>query len=579
MTGASSAHLTHAATERRLHSESDKDGPMTDVARASLSRRAFVLRCGAIAASISVVPLLQACTATAPPAATSAPAAPPPPTTAPAAAAATAAPKPSAVVAAQGTPGGTLRVTLGAEPTTMDPAKSSTLFDADVHDALFDGLFSNDIYDPITGTLAESWDTPDGKTWTIKLKKGLKFHDGQDVTSAAVKFTVDRLLDPATGASPQPKGRALQIASMSTPDPSTVVFDLKAPSATWPLELSDILIVPPNFDATKPVGTGPFMFVEWVRNQRVRVKKHPNYHMAGLPYLDEVVFLPTPDENQKIVLLQTGQVDFTDTIPLPRVKELTAGGAINVVGIEPGVSPSSYFMLVRTDKKPFDDPRVRQAMNYAIDRKSQLDVTFNVGTIKSNPVPPKSWAFSAAAPSYNDRDIAKAKSLLAAAGYPNGFPASLKHITSRAEFAPMAQLFQASMADVGIKIDVVPLEIGVWIEQAQNQYDYEIALTGVIPGPDPDAIMTSLYDQNQANGKMTFYKNDQLQQLIQQGRAAVDREQRKQIYAQAQTIIMTDLPAWPINERPILFGASPAVQGFKADVRQHFHFHRTWLKK
>jgi peptide/nickel transport system substrate-binding protein len=316
-----------------------------------------------------------------------------------------------------------------------------------------------------------------------------------------------------------------------------------------------------------------------VRNQRVRLKKNPNYHMAGLPYLDEVLFLPTPDENQKIVLLQTGQVDFTDTVPLPRVKELTAGGAITVIGIEPGVSPSSYFMLVRTDKKPFDDPRVRQAVNYAIDRKSQLDVTFNVGTIKSNPVPPKNWAFSAAAPSYNDRDLTKAKALLAAAGYATGFSASLKHITSRAEFVPMGQLFQASMAEVGIKIDLVPLEIGVWIEQAQNQYDFEMALTGVIPGPDPDAIMTSLYDQNQANGKMTFYKNDQLQQLIEQGRAAVDREQRKQIYAQAQNIIMTDLPAWPINERPILFGASPAVQGFKADVRQHLHFHQTWLKK
>jgi ABC-type transport system substrate-binding protein len=556
----------------------------------------FVVRLATSAAALGVVPLLQACLSAAPPAATTAPAltsaavppaasaAPsvkPSPATAasPSPAGATGQASPVAAAAPGGTPGGTLRVTLGAEPTTMDPSKSNTLFDANVHDALFDGLFSNDIYDPITGTLAESWDTKDGKTWTIKLKKGLKFHDGQEVTSAAVKFTVDRLLDPAVGASPQPKGRALQIASMSTPDPSTVVFELKAPSATWPLELSDILIVPTNFDATKPVGTGPFMFVEWVRNQRVRLKKNPNYHMAGLPYLDEVVFLPTPDENQKIVLLQTGQVDFTDTVPLPRMKELTAGGAINVIGIEPGVSPSSYFMLVRTDKKPFDDPRVRQAINYAIDRKSQLDVTFGVGTIKSNPVPPKNWAFSPAAPAYSDRDVSKAKTLLAAAGYGNGFSASLKHLTSRAEFVPMGQLFQANMADVGIKIELVPLEIGVWIEQAQNKYDYEIALTGVTPGPDPDAIMTSLYDQNQANGKMTFYKNDELQKLIEQGRAAVEREQRKQIYAQAQNIIMTDLPAWPINERPILFGASPAVQGFKADVRQHLHFHQTWLKK
>jgi ABC-type transport system substrate-binding protein len=175
--------------------------------------------------------------------------------------------------------------------------------------------------------------------------------------------------------------------------------------------------------------------------------------------------------------------------------------------------------------------------------------------------------------------VARAKALLAEAGYPNGFSVQLKHITSRAEFTPMAQLFQANMADVGIKVELIPQEIGVWIEQAQNQYDYQIALTGVIPGPDPDAIMTSLYDQLQANGKMTFYKNDQLQKLIEQGRATVARDARKTIYAQAQDIIMTDLPAWPINERPILFGAAPAVRGFKADVRQHLHFHQTWLQK
>jgi len=178
---------------------------MTDPIRAPLSRRAFVLRCGAIAASLGVVPLLQACSSAAPPAATSAPAAAPTAApkpssavAAPAASAApaikpsaSAAPSPSAAAAAQiapvtaaapGTAGGTLRVTLGAEPTTLDPAKSSTLFDSDVHDALFDGLFSNDVYDPITGTLAESWNTTDGKTWTITLKKGLKFHDGQEVT-------------------------------------------------------------------------------------------------------------------------------------------------------------------------------------------------------------------------------------------------------------------------------------------------------------------------------------------------------------------------------------------------------------
>src|SRR5438552_13048369 len=115
----------------------------------------------------------------------------------------------------------------------------------------------------------------------------------------------------------------------------------------------------------------------------------------------------------------------------------------------------------------------------------------------------------------------------------------------------MGQLFQANMADVGIKVELIPQDINTWIDDAQNHYNFQLALTGVIPGPDPDAILTSLYDQNQANGKMTFYKNDNLQNAILQGRASVNEDERKKIYSQAQQIIMAELPAWPINERPI----------------------------
>jgi peptide/nickel transport system substrate-binding protein len=493
---------------------------------------------------------------------------------------ASAAPASSSAPAAAGQPGGTLRTTLGAEPGTLDPARSNTLFDADVHDSLYEGLFSNRVYDPITGALADSWNTPDGKTWTIKLKQGVQFHDGTEVTSDAVKFSIDRIKDPATTAGAQVLGRVTQIDSMTLPDKYTVVFQLKNPSATFPLDMSDVMIVPSTFNADKPVGTGPFMFVEWVRNQHVQVKKFPNYHETGLPYLDGVLFLPTPDENQKVNLLQTGQVDVTDTIPLPRYDELnTPDSKVVVISIPTGVSPSSYFMLARTDQKPLDDPKVRQAINWATDRQAMLDINFGVGTIKSNAIPPKSWAFDSSVPSYNSRDVARAKQLLSDAGYANGFSVQLKHITSRAEYIPMGQLFQSNLADVGIKVELIPQDINTWIDDAQNHYNFQLALTGVIPGPEPDTILTQLYDPNQANGKMTFYSNDMLNSLIAQGRATVNQDDRKKIYSQAQQIIMTDLPAWAINERPILFGATPAVQGFAPDTRQHLHFHSVWLKQ
>lgn len=490
----------------------------------------------------------------------------------------TAAASPVASPAAKGVPGGVLRATLGAEPTTLDPHKLSTLFDRDVSDAMFDALVDDDTAVAVRGALAESWESTGAKTWTFKLRQGAKFHDGSAVTAEVVKATVDRVLAPATGAPASIKTRVAQIASIATPSPGTIVFELKAPNAAFPIDLAEVKIVPPNFDVTKPVGAGPFQFTEWVRNQHVKVKKFPGYYREGLPYLDEIVFLPTPDENQKVVLLQTGKVDFIDTIPLPRVQEVRQSGNAQVFTVEPGVSPSSYFMLARTVSPPLDNPKVRQAINYAIDRKGLLDATFGVGTIKSNVMPPKSWAFNPGALSFNDRDVAKAKRLLAEAGQGSGFSVRLKHITSRAEFATIAQLFQANMADIGIKVELMPQEIGVWVDQVLNKHDFQLGLTGIIPGSDPNDIMRR-YSTLDSDGKAMGWKNDEYGQLLAQGSAVVERDARKKIYFRMQELAQEASPGFVLNERPILYAASRAVQGFVADTRQHTHFAAVWLKK
>src|SRR6266568_3425696 len=564
-----------------------------------LSRRYFVLRMAGAAGSLGLISLLDACAPAAPavPTATLAPApAAPKPTTAPAASPAVVSASPAAspvakpaaspaaspvaspsaaavaAAAAQGIPGGTLRTTLGAEPTTLDPHKRTSLFDADVHCALFVGLVSNVITDTSTGALAESWTSPDAKSWTFKLRSGLTFHNGQPVTPEAIKFSMDRLTAPETGTSGALKARAGQIASTTVVDPVTIRIDLKAANAAFPVDAADLMVVPQNFDAANPIGAGPFAFVEWVRNQRVRLKKFAGYYERGLPYLDELVFLPTPDENQKIVLLQTGGVEFSDTVPLPRVKEVHGMSNVQVFSQTPGVSPSAYVMLLNHDKSPLADTRVRQAMNYAIDRAALLDVTFGEGGLRSNLIPPKSWAFNPNAISYDTRDVDKAKQLLQQAGMGGGFSIQLKHFTSRAEYTPMAQLFQANMADVGIKVDIQSMQIAVWIEQVLNNRDFDLGLTGVTPGPDPDPILTDEYDITNGDNEAMKWKNDEVQQLLAQGRATVPQDQRKKIYDRIQEIVQVESPAFVMNERPILLGASSAVRGFTADPRQYLHF-------
>lgn len=514
--------------------------------------------------------------ATRQPAATTAPAAATPrpvATTAPAAAPAST-PNPTSETPVSG---GILRATLGAEPQTMDPHKTTTLFSNDVRANLFDGLIANDTSQGPKPGLAETWESPDAKEWTFHLRSGVTFHDGNPLTAGIVQATFERILDPKTAAvSRLQMERA--IASVSAPDDLTVKFALKEADAAFPTLLGGIKVVPKNFDATKPIGTGPFQFVEWVRNQHVKLSKFPNYFLKGLPYLDGVVFQPVPDEDQKITLLETGQVDFIDTIPLPRVKEVQQGGQIQVFAVAPGVSPAYYWMLVNGARAPLSDPKVRQALNFAIDRKAQLEVTFGQGIIRSDLIPPKHWAFNSKALSFDDRDVARAKKLLADAGHANGFSLQLKHITSRAEYASIAQLFQSDLAEIGVKVSIVPLEIGIWTEQVRVKHDYDLGLTGVLPDADPDLIFAEV-DPSLPGGQALGWKNDQFEQLLQKGRAVVDQEARKTYYATAQEIFAEDSPGFVINERPILSGASPAVRGFVQNINQNTVFTTVWLKK
>jgi ABC-type transport system substrate-binding protein len=198
--------------------------------------------------------------------------------------------------------------------------------------------------------------------------------------------------------------------------------------------------------------------------------------------------------------------------------------------------------------------------------------------IRADLIPPKHWAFNPQTPSFAERDVARAKTLLADAGQSGGFPIELRHITSRAEYASIAQVFQANMADIGIKVTIIPMEIGVWIQQVQVKHDYQIGLTGNLPDSDPDSIF-AVVDPALPGGAVVAYKNDKFEQLLQQGRAVVSQDARKTFYFQAQDIFAQDSPGFVINERPILSGASPAVQGFVQNVNQNTMFARVWLKR
>jgi peptide/nickel transport system substrate-binding protein len=217
-------------------------------------------------------------------------------------------------------------------------------------------------------------------------------------------------------------------------------------------------------------------------------------------------------------------------------------------------------------------------MNFAVDRQALFDAAFGYGTIKSNAVPPEHWAFNPDALSFNERDLDQARALLEEAGQGGGFSVQLKHITSRAEYTTLAQVFQANLAEIGITVEIIPQEIGVWVEEVLNKHDFQLGMTGIIPANDPDDFL-GRYDIANADGAAMGWEDAEYTELMAQGRAIVDQEERKQIYFRVQEIVQEASPGFILNERPILYGATQAVQGFVPDLRQHTHFTTVWLQQ
>ena len=488
-------------------------------------------------------------------------------------------PKPFAAPAVQGTPGGALRVAFRSEPGSLDPHKIITTTDISFRRMVFSGLTEEAISGDVQAALAESWEAPSPQTYIFKLRRGAKFHDGTEVTSDAVQASFQRAADPATGAAAAVRAIAARAAKITTPDPYTVQFDLAEPNGVFLADVGEISIVPKNFDVAKPIGTGPFQFVDWVRNQQVSFKKFDGYFRQGYPFLDTVTFRTVPDEDQKLSLLRTGQLDFVEVIPLPRVEDLQKEGKYPLVMIDDETKPSSYICRINCAKAPLDNPKVRQAINYALDREAMLDINFGFGGIKSNFVPTKHWAFNPSARSYNTRDLAMSKKLLAEAGHGSGLTIELKHHTVDATYTSLAQLIQAQLGEAGIKVNLVAMELGVWVDTVFSKKDFQLAQSGNSVRADPDAIFSDMYDQSRVNGGSIGWKNDEAQRLLGEGRTSLDREARKRIYFRLQEIIQEESPILIMNGIPFPQAATPAVQGYQSDLRNSTAFETTSLKR
>jgi peptide/nickel transport system substrate-binding protein len=432
--------------------------------------------------------------------------------------------------------GGTLVVGSDFGPDSLDPAMNVAWASTTFYEQIYEGLLRWNAKNEIVPSLATSYEATDGgKIYTFKLRQGVKFHNGREMTADDVKFCFDRILDPKTGSPNQKVYEPL--AKVEVVDPYTVRFTLKQPFAPFLSYLAT-----PNYGAiypkeavatlaTTPVGTGPFMWSEFVKDQQVKMIKNPNYWDKGLPKVDTLIFKLIPDDAAQVAAIRSKSVDMT-WLKDPKVaSNLTK----TTKGLTAAPAQTTRYMDIKfkLDQPPFNDVRVRRAFSLAIDRQAVVDTVLggfgSVGTFI--PAPPFAHPAPTTLPYYTP-DLAKAKQLLQEAGATN-LTVDWKIVAVNSLDVQMAQVVKEQLDKVGVKVNIKPMEVGAILKDWATG-NYQMVSVGTVWVPDPDLdIFARFYSQAPA-AKGQGLNDKELDDLFLKARSATTIDERKALYVKVQ---------------------------------------------
>ena len=475
--------------------------------------------------------------------------------------------------------GGTLHVAFQNEWAGLDPQVVSSYSSYQVLFNVVEGLtrYDNDLN--LQPALAESWEqSEDGLTWTFHLRQGVMFQNGREMKAEDVKWSFDRLIDPATGA-----GNAGNVGPADTQievvDDYTVTITHSEPVGILPQTLafnpaSGIIAQESLEDdgtISIPIGTGPFKIAEVDGTTRLVLEKFDDYWQEEYPYLDQVVIEPIPDDTVRETALLGGEVDWVLAIAPQNFASLQENPDI-VVDTAPQLSYD--YIGMNLTRSPFDDVRVRQAIALAIDRDTLCEAGyFGLCVPIQGPVGPGSpWYFD-----YQpyDQDVDRAKQLMADAGYADGFEMELLPTTQYGETVRAAQVLQQQLVAIGIDATINAPEWSEWLELEGNfNYDaYICNWNGLI---DADQYY---YLQHRTGQVFNFtgYSNPDFDELVDAGRAISDFDERYQIYEQADKILVDDAPYIYMYNKEEIRAYAPYVKGFVVRPDQTNYFKSVWL--
>jgi len=429
---------------------------------------------------------------------------------------------------------GNLIAAIAGEPDQLDPQKTTAYFSFEVLENVFDTLVEPDANLEMRPALAQSWSvSPDQLTWSFQLRKGVTFQDGSPFTADDVVYSYRRIIDEKLSN----VDKFSAVTDVSAPSPDTVLIRVEQPTPNLLTNLGGFkgmaIVQRKNVEsgqiATHPVGTGPFAFASQKSGDSITLTANPNY-WGGRPKVPGVTFRFISEPSTALSALQAGEIDWTDSIPTQRVAQLKNDDSIKLA-----VTPSNdyWYLALNEARGPWKDPRVRQAIAYAIDRKAIVQAT-SYGTASANQL-----AIPDGNPWYTPYekyryDINEAKSLLAEAG---ASPKNMDMLVTSEypETVTAAQVIADNLKPLGITVNIRTVDFATWLDE-QNTGNFDMLMMGWLGNIDPDDFY---YAQHHTDGSSNAQKfsNPDVDRLLDAGRVEVNHQARQQDYAKAATII------------------------------------------
>lgn len=461
--------------------------------------------------------------------------------------------------------GGTLVMITQPEPPLLAPYISTAAPIGQISTKIFDGLLEYGFDLKPKASLATSWDvSPDGKTITFKLRDDVKFHDGVPFTSADVKFTIMEVLRKV-----HPRGISTfrDVTDIETPDATTAIFHLARPAPYIMTSLSSYNspIIPQHIygkgdirnheNANKPIGSGPFRFVDWRRGEFIRLDRNPDYWHKGLPYLDRIVARFIPDASTRTALLEKGEahvagfgaVPYSDVVNLTKLPSL----AMTTKGYEM-VSPIVELNF-NTRKAPFDNQKVRQAISMAIDRQFVIDhIFFGFGKPATGPISSNfavTGIYTADVKNYNVKDGAEqANKLLDEAGYPrkaDGTRFEMVHdvLPFGEEWQRYGEYTQQALGKLGIKVTLRYEDVATWLKRVYTDYDFQLTTNFLYNLSDPVIGVHREYHSNSIRPgtvfvNLTGWSSPRTDELMDLATVEPNAEKRNALYHEFQKLVV-----------------------------------------